>query len=287
MPLGGEVLDFYGKRLYGPSLSVSGLTNQARGTVKFSAGFGLGGGVSSESCLCYQNGELQGRLPEMPDATMIDLDRGRTKCYSAEALNLPIRGYDQLGSLMVRMLAVAQASGTDVYFEAQLVDHKTETWAITQITNHAWPNVTIPQGEELVRINGYASVVGSGVEVFDKLLVLPSPSSMVFGAMMGRQIETPQEKYARLITKDPDACVAYGEYMFGNDSLEMLERIRALINVGIRIRPFSTHVGGVFRETGKIIFFAGTDIRFISRLNGRRFAVWADEGNGIAGVTLV
>ncbi|MEK6982369.1 MAG: hypothetical protein AABX38_05545 [Candidatus Micrarchaeota archaeon] len=291
MPLAGQNFDLFEDVLYGPSVSVAGFTIIDRNEVRLSIGFGIGGGVNQYAVQTrFRGGKIdflefppEIRLMEAQDRSISDEKFAPNILVTDFGFPNIFEAQNSSDDFCNRILSVARERQTDVYFEAQLIDHKAGLFAVTQIAEHTWPKIDKPNGKEIIKITGYRNIVGSGVKVLDHYVFLPSPS-YVLDEKKGENIA---EVRFKLIRENPGALVIFDRDSLNLHSLATYEYNPAIINLTDHIRPFSCHISGAFRETGKIVLNAGGYNYFINELSGKKFAVWADELNEEAGIVLL
>jgi hypothetical protein len=273
MPL-AAMLDKRIDRVF-PLLSLAGFTAREHDEVILHLGFGIGGGVSTKT--------IHRKLAcTMACPDWITVQRGFFTQIGGESFNPStssftwagpsfVWDYDDLSfygkannaidALLGKLRAIAIEAG-DLYFEAQLIDKEEKQWAITQISEHHWPKVDRPIGKQILEINGYGNVVGSGIASCNDCT--------------GRQ----DAKRGSLVAFHSGSLSDnFSDFAFSSGILE---------NIDDHIRDISSHVSGAYREAGIIVLGCRKYLhnKIPERLKGERFLVWGDELGGQGGIVI-
>lgn len=277
-----------------PPVSVAGYTVMDMNEVILHAGYGIGGAVdktASYSRISFDSDEDRFLLSSYP---MIDggshivfykffntrnnrIDETDHSCLhlldkSLNSNNLNPKIYE----LLPYIKQIAEQAGTDIYFEIQLHDPKENIWALTQIDEHTWPDVTKPEGEEIIRVEGFGKVLGSGVKEFVDDIWIKSFLSY--------------EENVKRIAENPGSLIVVNNSI-GNINFRTFSEAGGILCLegffGRVKREFSAHVSGALREAGIIVLDGrGSEMVSLRDPKGKKYKLYADEKNSVAGIYL-
>jgi hypothetical protein len=273
MPFAGENFRHRGGNLFGPIISLKGMTILAKGELMLEVGFGIPESTISERgvpipnfnplIMCPDYELIHGRffkqsksggLIEKQDYTLDDLREFELYRHTTR----------HIGAISQEMMRLAGEYGSDIYFELQSTDIANGRWVCTQITDQNWAVVKKPEGGVILEVAGRDSVVGTSIahcEGYDERLIRIGVTDI-------------EPAKAGLLTRTN--LILQGNFKAFSESPALL-----LTRGGVR--AFASHLDGMYRNAGVLL------LNWVKRTKDMRYfqgdcIVWADEVNEIGGI---
>jgi hypothetical protein len=198
----------------------------------------------------------------------------------------------KLLGLMPKLMRVAEESGTDIYFEVHLVASDPDVWAVSQISEHLWPDVKQPEGKVIVRVEDYGRVIGSGIVECNNFFL---ENRAVLQILDRSQPDPLFQRNLYLTANHEDLYPRMHIHPSDAYRLRMLNS-RAILEHGqdeaTIMDALSSHLQGQFRESEIVVLDVGgrLEMRKIAQdLADRKmcaFKVWGNELEGIGGIVI-